>query len=210
MWAERSSLVQIPLWTIVILSICASAVAASARSDSSMDDCNSDFAWCWHDEKECSDSSMDDCNGFVGNAIFAFQSVQIPLWTIVHIGPVIAAVNSRVQIPLWTIVTRACASFGLIVNCSDSSMDDCNSFVVSRQMPTRVVQIPLWTIVTQQSHFGCYRLTGSDSSMDEKQGFRGGLSERLIVQIPLWTIVIPKRLTKSKKSTTSRFLCGRL
>ena len=82
----KGKCVQIPLWTIVTLRG-NRELTDEECSDSSMDDCNDIDIQFIYRLKISSDSSMDDCNGFVGNAIFAFQSVQIPLWTIVTHRP---------------------------------------------------------------------------------------------------------------------------
>ncbi len=53
--------------------------------------------------------------------------VQIPLWTIVTRRWLISRSRWPVQIPLWTIVTVSPPGIVKVEDCSDSSMDDCNS-----------------------------------------------------------------------------------
>ncbi len=57
---RSSSLVQIPLWTIVT-AVIFSLLGLQACSDSSMDDCNLSGAQ-YRFRSDGSDSSMDDCN----------------------------------------------------------------------------------------------------------------------------------------------------
>ena len=119
--------VQIPLWTIVTVQTVGDPAKSYERSDSSMDDCNSQTKpiteyvtyvqiplWTIvtriylqdMTDLECSDSSMDDCN-----------------------------ISSQY------LITR--------IMSSDSSMDDCNGRSgVSAWGAAIPVQIPLWTIVT--------------------------------------------------------------
>jgi len=112
---------------------------------------------------------MDDCNPGDLFDREAGDGVQIPLWTIVTMNYLPKyCMAYPVQIPLWTIVTQYCPKPDVMEFSSDSSMDDCNGFLlVLIFMQVIKVQIPLWTIVTKRLTGGWRQYGSSDSSMDD-------------------------------------------